>query len=373
MRHSLRHKAKKFVEHVRTRGLSDTLRYSLNRLAKLYWDHKRVWTPRRLYVPLRSIEIDRPIFVLGTQGGGLTLLTRMMRRNPRVAMVGGGPSFWMGNDEMDKHYVGHESMPDDWMLRTPGHNNLRGDEEEHPEFGLERNWLYAIDELLPEYRRTRDDYMPELEAALRQRIRDSIRAYAQDVNDARFLDMSQSYSVKIPLLRECLDDPRFVLVVRNPYVMCWREVTKNTESKYQFWNEEPSRERALRLSAEHWRNTFEIALADVEGRDDSLTVRFEEFIDEPKSELQRILRHVDLEFSPDMLPQPHHEAPWGGKSPTKWYPIRKDVNEKYLHSIPGEAVRIIDEEIGDLGRRCGYQSPHSGSSRAESASPGDRL
>ncbi len=357
MNHSVGHKFRRFIEYIREHGFKDTLVHSINRLAKLYWDYKRVWTPRRLYVPLKSIEIDRPVFLLGTQGGGLTLITRMMRRNPRVVMVGGGPTFWMGNDEMDKHYVRHETMPDDWMLRTPGHNNLKGDEEEHPEFGLERNWLYATDELLPEYRRTKEDYTPQLENALRRRIQGSIRAYARDVHDARFLDMSQTYSLKVPLLRKCLKDPRFVLVVRNPYVMCWREVTKNTESKYQFWNERPSRERALRLSAEHWRNTYQIALEDLQNRDDAMVVHFEKFIESPKVHLNKILDHVGLKLYPDMLPQPHHKAPWGGKSPQKWYPIRKTTNDKYLRSMEDWGVSIIEKEIGKLAKKFGYNVP----------------
>jgi hypothetical protein len=355
---NISYKLKRIAEYIQENGVKDALVHSVNRLAKLYWDYKRVWTPRRLYVSLKSIEIDRPIFVLGTQGTGLTLITRMMRRNPRVVMVGGGPTFWMGNDEMDKHYVRHETMPDDWMLRTPGHNNLKGDEEEHPEFGLERNWLYATDELLPEYRSTKEDYAPQLENVLRRRIQDSIRAYARDVHEARFLDMSQTYSLKVPLLRECLDDPRFVLVVRNPYVMCWREITKNTESKYQFWNERPSQERALRLSAEHWRNTYRIALEDLQNRDDAIVVHFEDLIDRPKSHLEEILDHTGLEFYPDiMIPQSHHKAPLGGKSPQKWYPIRKNIDDKYLEDIERWSVGIIEDEVEKIAKEFGYSSP----------------
>ena len=54
-----------------------------------YWEYKPLWTPRRLTTSLDEIEIDRPIFVLGVQGGGLTLLTRMTRRNEDVLTIGG--------------------------------------------------------------------------------------------------------------------------------------------------------------------------------------------------------------------------------------------------------------------------------------------
>lgn len=351
------HKARRIYERCRDDGVGETLRLAQDRLAKLAWDYWLVGTPRRLVWALDDISIDRPIFVLGTQGGGLTLLTRMIRRHPSVVMVGGGPSFWTGNDEMDKHYVANERLPDALSLRSPRYYNMTGREREHPYFGYERSWLYATDELLSDYRLTAEDHTPDLERRLRERIRMSIRAYARNVRRARFLDMSQTFTLKIPFLRACFPDARFVLVTRNPYVMCWREVSRRTEDKYRDWNRWPPLAHSLRLVAEHWRNSFTIARADLDSLECGLVLRFEDILQDPEAGLRRILNHVDLSFDTDMLPQPHHTFPTGSKSRSKWYPIRPDVNDRYLQTIPNDAVEVIETILDGAGAEFGYDPP----------------
>jgi len=351
------HKIRRAFGHFQAHGVASTFRLTQRRLAKLAWDYKPFWTPRRFSMSLGEIPIDRPIFVLGTQGGGLTLITRMMRRNPEVAMIGGGPTFWTGNDEMDKHYVAHQMLPDCLSLRSPRYNNMTGQEQEHPYFGYERSWLYATDELLPHCRQTEADYGPAIEQALRRRIRLSLRAYAANPQRARFLDMSQSFALKTRLIKRCLPDARFVLVVRNPYVMCWREVMKHPADKYRDWNRWPPVAYSLRLVAQHWRNTFEVARRDLEEIGGGLFVRFEDFLEDPEQGLRKILDYADLDFDPDMLPHSHHTLPMGSKSSEKWYPIRTDVNDRYLQSITADAVNIIEEELGGIDDEIGYKTP----------------
>jgi hypothetical protein len=75
-------------------------------LTNVYWEYKPIWTARSLYVSLEDIEIDRPIFIVGVQGAGLTLLSRMIHRNSSIVTIGGGRAFWTGNNEMDKHCAG---------------------------------------------------------------------------------------------------------------------------------------------------------------------------------------------------------------------------------------------------------------------------
>jgi hypothetical protein len=91
---------------------------------------------------LDEIEIGRPILILGVQGGGLMLLTRMLHRNERVVTIG-GRGYWVGNNEIDKYYI--RRLSDDFALRFPRYQSstfkthLTGNEENHPLFGLERD------------------------------------------------------------------------------------------------------------------------------------------------------------------------------------------------------------------------------------------
>nr|WP_272505375.1 sulfotransferase [Salinibacter ruber] len=314
-----------------------------------------LWTPRQLYIPLEEVKIESPVFFLGVQGGGLTLITRMLRRSGDFVTIGGGPSFWTGNDEMDKFHVGHELLPDEMALRSPGYHNMTGREKDHPVFGLERSWVYATDELLPYYRMTSDDYSGELEREFKNFIRRSIRAYSTDGRSARFLDMSQSYTLKVPLLRTFFPDARFVLVSRDPYVMCWREVTRQPNRKYRLWNERPSMEEGLRLAAQHWRNSYETALQDLESKEDGIVVRFEEALSHPDRTVRRVSDHVGVSYDEDMTPKSHHTLPAGSKAKTKWYPIREGVNEKYKSQISTEEAEIIEREINNIDEKLGYK------------------
>ena len=53
-------------------------------------------------------------------------------------------------------------------------------------------------------------------------MKESISAYAPDTGQARFLDMSQTFSLKVPLLRRIFPDARFIFQTRNPYSVCLR-------------------------------------------------------------------------------------------------------------------------------------------------------
>ena len=133
--------------------------------ATVYWEYKQWWTRRQLTTPLEKIEIDRPIFILGVQGGGLTLLTRMLHRDkrewsPSVA----GRAYWTENNEIDKQYIGQ--LQEDFTLRSPNYQSptfkrhMTGQEEMHSIFGLKRDLVYASTPLLAHYRKTAGDWTP---------------------------------------------------------------------------------------------------------------------------------------------------------------------------------------------------------------------
>jgi len=337
--------------------------YTLFRVAvNAYWEYKPWWTPRRLTTSHDEIEIDRPIFILGVQGGGLTLLTRMLHRNPNVVTIGGGRAYWTGNNEMDKHYTG--TLPDDFALRAPRYQSptfkthLTGDEEEHPVFGLERDWVYACEHFLDRYRKTEDDWTPEKDARLRKAIKESIRAYADDVETARFLDMSQSFSLKVPLIREIFPDAHFIVQTRNPYAVCVRAAQ---DFRYEWVREleatEETRRLKLQLVSEHWRNTFACATEDLEKDDHAVFVRYEDLAANPEDELSRIAEAVELTYAPDMIPQEHHQLPIGAKERHKWFPIRTETNDKYLERLDASMASVIEESVGDIAGLLGYRSP----------------
>lgn len=337
-------------------SLREYARKAIHTGANVYWEYKPLWTPRRLTTALDDISIDRPIFVVGVQGAGLTLLTRMMHRNENVVTIGGGRAFWTGLNEMDKHCI--RDLPDALTMSSPGfqsptfkdHRSRCG--EYHDVFGLMRSWTYATDDLYNRYRKTDEDYTTRIEETMRKRIKESIRAYATSVQDARFLDMSQTFSLKLPLLEKIFPNARIIVQVRDPYVLCWREAT---HENYQYWNKKPPFEQRLELAAQQWRNTYRTIAQDLEdlGKE-SITIHFEKLINEPEGELKRATRHAQIAYHDDMVPREHHTLPLGSGEAFKWYPIRPDANRKYEEEMTEDARSTIHREIDGVGERFGY-------------------
>ena len=79
---------------------------SISFFANLFYYHwKRnnwLFYPLRFFTQFKHINIDRPIFLLGNQGDGLTLIARMLRRHPDVVSITGNHTYWSGADEMQK-------------------------------------------------------------------------------------------------------------------------------------------------------------------------------------------------------------------------------------------------------------------------------
>lgn len=322
-----------------------------------FWEYKPIWTPRRLTTSVEEIKIDRPIFILGVQGGGLTLLTRMIHRNPEVVTIGGGRAFWVGNNEMDKQYIGE--LPEDFTLGSPGYRSptfkthIRGDEYRHPVFGLERDWVYACDDLLSHYRKTESDWTLEKERRLKQAVKEAIRAYAQAPREARFVDMSQTFSLKVPLLRKIFPDARFVLQARNPYATC----VKEARSERYLWRRKLCMEEKLNIFSEHWKNTYQYALEDLKDYKHKVLVRYEDLVDDPEGTLQKVTAAIEINYHADMVPQAHHRLPVGSSESHKWYPVRTGANVKYLENIDSALTQIICANVEPLAKRFGYPLP----------------
>jgi hypothetical protein len=166
--------------------------------------------------------------------------------------------------------------------------------------------------------------------------------------------MSQSYSLKVPLLREFFPGASFILVTRDPFVMCWREATRHPDHKYRLWNEYPSLERGLRLAAQHWRNTYRIALDDLNGERDWGLVRFENFIRNTEEEVRKMASVSGVDFSRKMIPSSEDKIPLGSKAVRKWFPIDENPNNKYKKSITKKAIKVIEKEINEIDKKLGY-------------------
>lgn len=267
------------------------------------------------------------------------MISRILRRHPGAISVTGNSEYWTGADEMQNALA--EVLPADLRLRS------------HPALGSERlqgSWMYAVDELLPTFRRTREDTDEHLRRSLLDAIRRILVTYGNQEPDLRFIDKSQSYTVKMSFLSELLrgHEPCFLLVTRNPFAVCQRAAT-GTLTRLEL-----TRKKRVQLAVQHWDNSMRSALRDGRSVKRFGTVRFEDFLVEPEATLAEIAEVLEMELNPKLLPGPDDDLPLGTPPDNKWYPLRPRVNEKYLNDLPPDVVDAVDERCGDLAERFGY-------------------
>jgi hypothetical protein len=302
----------------------------------------------RSALPVPELKVDRPIFLIGTQGGGLTLLSRMLRRHPDAIGPAGNSAYWTAADEMQNVYG----------LALPAElTGLRYKAPPHPVLTAPRSWTFATADLLPLYRKRAEDATPEMRRAFLRAIRLSAVRHARDRRRFRFVDKSQSYSVRVGLLHALLrdSDPRFVLVPREPYASVWRAATGKAGDMRRL-EHVLSYEERIRLCAEHYANTMRAAFEDADALGiDMLVLPFERLLSSPEESLRLVCAHVDLEFRPDMLPAAGQTMPIGSRYRDRWYPLRPDVNAPYEKKVDRLTIDQVNHHLGDLLGRLGYE------------------
>lgn len=309
--------------------------------------------PRTYFSPLDHVEIDRPIFLLGFQGGGTTLVSRVIRHHPQVVSVTGNSRYWAGADEM--HTVLAPILPSELsgtVLRVP--------RKDHPILTPPRSWSYATNELFPYYRKTSADASPTLKKELQHAIRLALVQHASDVRHPRFTDKSQVYTVRLGLIRELLKEhsPRFVLLAVNPYVACYKAAGGKAADMKRYASDLSLLER-LELCAQHWRNSIAAALDD--SGPDLHILRLEDFLSDPERHTRQLCAFSELSFSSWMLPRRGDRVPFGSRFADRWYPIRPSRITGYLERLQEElgtqGYEIIDHYCGDLATSLGYAAP----------------
>jgi hypothetical protein len=312
------------------------------------------WNLRSLRYTADDLRVDRPIFFLGTQGGGGTILARCLQRHPQTVYASGNSGFWAAPNEI--HNCSHlHDVPEALRHRSYHFGTVDDGMEHHPRYGYQRSWLYAIDEFLPRYGKTADAVDDETTRAFRRLLKKIILAYAHDPRDCRLVDQSQLYTILVPYLTRMLEgcDPRFVLVSRNPYAICSRAVQKEYTAARGGYIEA---DRAARIACavEHWSNSFRLALEA--GRSvPMLEVRYEDFLDDPARVVRDICAFAELEYTPDLVPAAGQRVPAGSVEPEKWYPLKRGENARYLYDIDPDLVEALHRRAGDLIERLGYE------------------
>lgn len=323
-------------------------------LANLFWYYWRrnnwIIYPRRFFSDYEDIQINRPIFLLGNQGGGLTLVSRMIRRHLHVVSITGNHRYWSGADEMQKVM----------MCRLPNSLRLGGrffcKDVPHEKFTPPRSWSYASDDLIESYRKTETDYDEEAAHQLRFLIREALYRHGNGEQGKRFVDKSQVFTVRMSYVDALLKDtdPYFVLITRNPYAACFR-AAKGKAGDMKRYAQYMNLDERVEVCVQHWSNTMQCVLEDKDKVSNFKAMRFEDFLQKPRESQIELCSFLDLPFVDDLVPSEHHSIPFGSKYSDRWYPLRPDVNKQYLEEIPDKYVEMISNRCQPIAEQFGYR------------------
>jgi hypothetical protein len=314
------------------------------KIETLYYYYRRnrwMLRPDLMNKKLDLTLIDRPIFITGLQGNGATFVSRVFRRIDNVVTLSGNSKYWSGADEMQSALS--QYLPDKFSrltFKTPY----------SPYFSKRRGWVYACNEQLPFYKFTDLDFDEKEANKFLKIIQGLILLNRTNKGQNRFLDKSQSYALKIPLLREVLKstNPKFIVIIRNPYVACYRAAVLKTGLSENNLNINFK----IRIAAEHWKNTVQTI---IESKGDDLVIyRIEDILQDFNQHLYDIAKFCELELKEEHFPHKDDVIPYGSKRKERWFPLKKEINSKYLSKIPEEGKRIIQEVCGDLINQFQY-------------------
>lgn len=316
---------------------------SLNDLVYIYRRNNWIFDFNRFLKRNQDTKIEKPIFLLGTQGGGLTLVSRMIRKHESIVSVTGNNRYWSGADEMNS--VLGPILPYEFK-------SIEYIKEFQKKYQFPNDWHCGIDENIGYFRKTEKDVTDGLKRRFRDIIKWLIYKHGNGAKNIRFTDKSQTFSLKVSFINEILKDtnPKFILITRNPYAMCYR-IAKGTMYKH----EKDSMSDRLILACQHWKNYMKYAIEDGMKINSFMIVKFEDILNKPEENLKDICDFLELEYNDVMLPNENDKIPFGSMRRKRWYPLNANVNEKYLREIKKEHLEIITKSCREYIEILNYQ------------------
>jgi hypothetical protein len=254
-----------------------------------------------------------PVFVLGTQRSGTTLLYQMLSSHPSIFMVN---EFWhlyphitgavTDTARLEKLLTSHLSLPDSYTARS--------------DVALE----VPFDHVDAAF-----DYKLELTGKSRWGIKHPRLTY--------YLEH----------FRERYPEAKFIILVRDPRAVVNSYLSRQMNVANVF--------HGARL----WREQVDIQMQFAERYPDHcLWLRFEELLTNPERELRRICTLLDEPFDDRMLryyeQRPQTTVHEGNVNITK--PIRPEIAERWKSNLSRRQIGIIEAIVADSLSNQGYRS-----------------
>lgn len=251
--------------------------------------------------------MQNPIFVVGCNNSGTTILWKTLLSHPEVC----GPSVegqdLIGLPDSMKHFFGKETFR-----------------------------LFASDRFNNAYRRTEQNYNVQ-EAELIRSI-----YLKHHIGEIRFIEKSPSNSVRTRYLQSIFPQAQFIILVRNGYAVCEGTVRK------RFFDPERPHMAGLKTSyreaANHWENVNSQLFSDIEYLNSYLVLSYESLVTQPLLALARICKFSNLRdyFNQNNIPI-----------------FNPDLNKIQIARLSASEKQIITYEAFEMLKKLDYLNEDS--------------
>ena len=283
---------------------------------------------------------ERPVFVVGLGRSGTTMLRLMLHRGPDLAMLS---ETWFGPRVWDRRWS-HPLVDPVEPFRTRLLELYIGLLQKHDDFPLD----------FDEYRRR----VLDAPADLSQYLLQLGRVWAAREGKPRWGEKTPVHLDHVEVLARMFPGATFCVMVRDP-----RDVSASLVQAPFAASTDPVG------FAVAWRRSVERLHALTGGRDDHelvddgldatvVQVRYEDLVDEPDRQLQRICDLAGITYDARMLA--FHETAAGYAPDQSWMsgvhrPVNRSSMQRWKRDLTGAQVRAVEAVAGPHMERLGYE------------------
>jgi hypothetical protein len=203
--------------------------------------------------------------------------------------------------------------------------------------------------------------------AYRFAVEAPFQAYAALNEKTRWADKTPLYLTHVGELAEIWPEARFVVLVRDG-----RDVALSLLGV-------PFGPNNVWAAAHFWARGIDLGV-EAENRlgDRVLTVRYEDIVDDPATQVERLCAFLGLEYEPDLLAIEHTDSAKVLKDQAGWFTnvwagINASAVGKWRREMSAKDQRVFDQVAGAQLERMGYERTPAAGAPSRAATIGYRL
>ena len=304
-------------------------------LLKIYFSYKNqlIFLNPKNYINDKSNKnIKKPIFLLGTASGGLTIISRIIRRHPNIISASGNSLYFYGLDEINQYY----------KKFLPKKLNIFRFKNFSPQY----NAFYGLSKFLKhsvikkkKFKSYSSKYVMLLNAIL--------KVFSKDSDNDRLIDKSQNNTLNIEFIDYALKGcfPHYILIVSNPYAIIGKNFIKLGQHD----------KKNLIYAIEHYKNIISKCLKDLKKtKNKYLVLNFDDFLNKPEKVMKKIYNFLDLKFNKNFMPKVSDLYKMKSTD-YKWFPIKKNTHAKYINKLSKKEIKLINKKCSNIIKKLNFK------------------